>query len=80
MTTFSFSAKAACTAGRTGTSAMPTSHQSWSVDQLAVLDATVSSNKISLLTVIVNSKNNSKTSNKQQKRKLIEEKCYWNQP
>ena len=32
-------------------------------------DATVSSNKFSLLTVVVNSKNNSKTSNKQQKYK-----------
>ncbi|CAE8602077.1 unnamed protein product [Polarella glacialis] len=42
--------------------------------------ATVSPNKISLFIVIVNSKNNSKTSNKQQKRKLIEEKSYWNQP
>ncbi|CAE8684975.1 unnamed protein product [Polarella glacialis] len=31
-------------------------------------------------TVMVNNKNNSKTSNKQQKRKLIEEKSYWNQP
>jgi hypothetical protein len=41
---------------------------------------TVSSNKISLVTVIVNNKNNSKTSNKQQKRKVIGEKCYWNQP
>ncbi|CAE8586909.1 unnamed protein product, partial [Polarella glacialis] len=41
---------------------------------------TVSSNKIYLLTVLVNNKRNSKTSNKQQKRKLIEEKCYWNQP
>ncbi|CAE8629225.1 unnamed protein product, partial [Polarella glacialis] len=41
---------------------------------------TVSSNKISLLAVIVNNKNNCKTSNKQQKRKLIEEKTYWNQP
>jgi hypothetical protein len=36
--------------------------------------------KISLFTIVVNSKNNSKTSSKQQKRKLIEEKCYWNQP
>ena len=44
------------------------------------LAATVSFNKISLLIVSVNTKNNSKTSNKQQKRKLIEEKCYWNQP
>ncbi|CAE8700283.1 unnamed protein product [Polarella glacialis] len=41
---------------------------------------TVSSTKISLLTVIVNNKNSSKTSSKQQKIKLIEEKCYWNQP
>ncbi|CAE8597138.1 unnamed protein product [Polarella glacialis] len=41
----------------------------------------VSSTKISLLTVIVNSKNNSNTSNKQQNKKnVIEEKCYWNQP
>ncbi|CAE8643678.1 unnamed protein product [Polarella glacialis] len=39
-----------------------------------------SSNKISLLTVSVNNKNSSKTSNKQQKRQLIGEKCEWNQP
>ncbi|CAE8613485.1 unnamed protein product [Polarella glacialis] len=41
---------------------------------------TVSSNKIVLLTVIVSNKTNSKTSNKQQKRKLIGETSYWNQP
>ncbi|CAE8673557.1 unnamed protein product [Polarella glacialis] len=41
---------------------------------------TVSSNKISLFKVIVNNKNNSNTSSKQQKRKLIGEKTDWNQP
>ena len=42
---------------------------------LVLINVTVSSNNISLLTVIVNSKNNSKTSSKQQNIKLIEEKC-----
>ncbi|CAE8705150.1 unnamed protein product [Polarella glacialis] len=41
---------------------------------------TVSSNKVSLLKVVVNTKNSSITSNKQQKRKLIEDKSYWKQP
>ena len=49
-------------------------------DIIMVARHTVSSNKISLLAIIVNNKNNSKTSNKEQKRKLIEEKCYWNHP
>jgi hypothetical protein len=41
---------------------------------------TVSSTKISLLTVVANNEHNSKTSSKQQNIKVIEEKCYWNQP
>jgi hypothetical protein len=47
---------------------------------LGVLLFTVSSNTIYILKVVVNSKNNSKTNSKPQKRKPIEEKCYWNQP
>jgi hypothetical protein len=40
---------------------------------------TVSSNEIYLFNVAVNNKNNSKTSNKQQLRKVIGAKTYWNQ-
>jgi hypothetical protein len=48
--------------------------------RMITLRTTVSSNKISFFNSIVNSKRNSKTSNKQQKIKLIEENRYWNQP